>query len=149
MPHCMRKACFTKLKKAATYLVTATNELRDPVCHRFVKLDLVLDCYVIANNYTFCNLIRAFRSGSYPARFDKKSRSEHQTLFLALRAGRVWAREYVVSSPDPTYERGYGDIRLIPRASLTFWREYLSPVSMTMFIFGVHAVSNCFIHKLA
>ena len=32
----------------------------------------------------------------------------------------------VVSSPDPTYERGSGDIRLIPRASLTlitFWRE--------------------------
>ena len=31
------------------------------------------------NNYTFCNLIRALRSGSC----DKKSRSEYQTLFLA------------------------------------------------------------------
>ena len=36
----------------------------------------------------------------------------------------------VVSSPDPTYERGSGDIRLIPQASLTlitFWREIFSP----------------------
>ena len=35
----------------------------------------------------------------------------------------------VVSSPDPTYERGSGDIRLIPWASLTlitFWREIFS-----------------------
>ena len=33
---------------------------------------------------------------------------------------------WLVSSPDPTCERGSGDIRLIPRASLiliTFWRE--------------------------
>ena len=33
---------------------------------------------------------------------------------------------WLVSSPDPTYKRGSGDIRLIPRASLTlitFWRE--------------------------
>ena len=33
---------------------------------------------------------------------------------------------HLVTSPDPTYERGSGDIRLIPRASLTlitFWRE--------------------------
>ena len=32
----------------------------------------------------------------------------------------------VVLSPNPTYERGSGDIRLIPRASLTlitFWRD--------------------------
>ena len=29
----------------------------------------------------------------------------------------------LVSSPDPTYDRGSGDIQLIPRASLTFWRE--------------------------
>ena len=32
----------------------------------------------------------------------------------------------IVSSPDPTYERGSGGIRLIPQASLTlitFWRE--------------------------
>ena len=32
----------------------------------------------------------------------------------------------IVSSPDPTYERGSGDIRLIPWGSLmliTFWRE--------------------------
>ena len=36
--------------------------------------------------------VRALSSGSYPAPFDKKSRSEHQTLFLA-RAERVWARD--------------------------------------------------------
>ena len=29
----------------------------------------------------------------------------------------------LVSSPDPTYKRGSGDIQLIPQASLTFWRE--------------------------
>ena len=39
----------------------------------------MLDYRIIAYNYTFCNLIRALRLGSY----DKKSRSEHQTLFLA------------------------------------------------------------------
>ena len=50
-------------------------------------LDLVLDD-VIAYNYVFCNLIPALRSGSY----DKKSRSEHQTLFLPY-AGRGWARD--------------------------------------------------------
>ena len=32
--------------------------------------------YIIAFYYVFCNLIRALRSGNY----DKKSRSEHQTL---------------------------------------------------------------------
>ena len=48
-------------------------------------LDLVLND-VITYIYAFCNLIRALRSGSC----DKKSRSEHQTLFLA-HAGRGWA----------------------------------------------------------
>ena len=43
-------------------------------------------------NYAFQNLIRALRSGSYPAPCDKKSRSEHQTLFLS-RTERGWARD--------------------------------------------------------
>ena len=81
----------TRPDKRPTLLRPCRYAARE-VCLRFVKLDLVLDCYVIANNYAFCNLIRAFRSGSYPAPFDKKSRSEHQTLFLA-RAERLWARD--------------------------------------------------------
>ena len=83
------KAWFTKLEKAATYLAMAdniTNELREKLAFAGSRGQL----YVIAYNYAFCNLIRAFRSGSYPAPFDKKSRSEHQTLFLT-RARRVWA----------------------------------------------------------
>ena len=32
----------------------------------------------------------------------------------------------LVSSPDPTYERGSSDIRLIPRASLLSGEKYLS-----------------------
>ena len=64
------------------------------VCLRFVKLDLVLDCLRHRQNYAFCNLIRAFRSGSYPVPFDKKSHSEHQTLFLARACG-------VASFPGP------------------------------------------------
>ena len=89
------KACFTKLKKAVTYLVTAeniTNKLQEKFAFGFLKLDLVLDCYVIAYNYAFCNLIRALSSANYPAPFDKKSRSEHQTLFFA-RVGRVWTQD--------------------------------------------------------
>ena len=39
----------------------------------------------------------------------------------------------LVSSPDPTYERGSGDIRLVPRASLTlitFWRDFSPPITL-------------------
>ena len=38
-----------------------------------------------------------------PAPCDKKSRSEHQTLFLA-RAGKVWARDYAATSMYSTMQ---------------------------------------------
>ena len=84
------KTWFTKLEKAATYLATAENihcnkwAVRE-VCLQFVKLDLVLNCYVITYNYAFCNLIRALNSGSCPTPFDKKARSEHQTCKSAVK----------------------------------------------------------------
>ena len=37
------------------------------------------------------------------------------------------ANDCLISSPDPTYERGSGDIRLIPWASLLSREKYLSP----------------------
>ena len=76
-------------------------------------LDLVLD--VIVYNYAFCNLIRALRSGSC----DKKSRSEHQTLFLA-HAGRGWARDYLfsVSCPWPRSHPAHASSRRRGLASL-------------------------------
>ena len=55
----VNNACFSKLEKDATYLVTTANiatELRE-VCALCSVLDLMLDCYVIAYNYAFCNLI--------------------------------------------------------------------------------------------
>ena len=48
------------------------------------------------------------------------------TLATIIGVSITHAATSLVSSPDPTYERGSGDIRLIPRASLTlitFWRE--------------------------
>ena len=49
-----------------------------------------------------------------------------QSLCWSALVTKTFVHSTIVSSPDPTYERGSGDIRLIPRASLmliTFWRE--------------------------
>ena len=56
--------------------------------------------------------------------------------FLSGRVGSGYetkGREKVVSSPDPTYERGSGDIQLIPRVSLmliTFQRSFSQPITL-------------------
>ena len=78
-----------KLDKATKVLEKAENELRDK-CFLVViplKIRSLTSC---TYNYVFCKLIRALRSESYTAPCDKKSCSEHQTLFLA-HAGRGWA----------------------------------------------------------
>ena len=74
---------------------------------------------VITYNYAFCNLIRALRLGSC----DKKSRSEHETLFLA-RAGRGWARDHFSRSSS---ESIFGTFpRSFPESILgTFPRTFL------------------------
>ena len=70
----------------------AENELRDKFFLLVIwfKIRLLTSC---TYNYAFCNLIRSLRSGSYPAPCDKKSCSEHQTLFLAHARKSVWARD--------------------------------------------------------
>ena len=80
-------------------------------------LVLVLDCHVIAYNYVFCNLIWALRSGSC----DKKSCSEHQTLFLVHARGsghetssfdlpmhgRAWVRGYLFQVWEWDYDNSF------------------------------------------
>ena len=95
-----------------------------------------MQCMAECNNY----ILYAIRP--HPMRQEKSFRtpdplstfrgeSGHETkqgniLFLVQKMALNQCGWVLVSSPDPTYERGSGDIRLIPRASLTlitFWRE--------------------------
>ena len=60
-------------------------------------------------------------------------RRPHSNLNVIVTYSVQRLPQYIVSSPDPTYERGSCDIRLIPRASLTlitFWREILSTITL-------------------
>ena len=67
-------------------------------------------CPLLPNNYAFCNLIRALRLESDPAPCDKKSCSEHWTLFLACSRGS--GHETKSKTPKAVCDMG---MRLISR----------------------------------
>ena len=114
MAHCARHALQNEGCHLPCYGREHNKWAAREVCLRFVKLDLVLDFYVIAYNYAFCNLIRALSSGSYPTHLtmlrtpDPLSRMCVDGLGTRLAFSTLFLLYYTSTASDDSCSEGLG-----------------------------------------